>query len=66
MVKVPPPASTSLPVCAPVRPGEPHHQPELDGIRGIALLAAMLSHGGPYIARDTFAGKVLAYAMIPG
>lgn len=65
-MKVPPLASTSQSECAPARAGEPRHQPELDGIRGIALLAVMLSHGGPYIARDTFAGKVFAYAMIPG
>jgi peptidoglycan/LPS O-acetylase OafA/YrhL len=45
---------------------EPKHKPELDGIRGIALLAVMLSHGGPYIARTTVLSKLFAYAMIPG
>ena len=45
---------------------EPYHQPELDGIRGIALLAVMLSHAGPYIQRNYLAGKLLVYAMIPG
>jgi peptidoglycan/LPS O-acetylase OafA/YrhL len=46
---------------------EPSHKPELDGIRGIALLAVMLSHGGGrYILRTTFAAKLFAYAMIPG
>ena len=47
-------------------PAETHHQPELDGIRGIALLAVMLSHAGPYIQRETLAGKLLNYAMVPG
>ena len=46
---------------------EPSHKPELDGIRGIALLAVMLSHGGGrYILQTTFAAKVFAYAMVPG
>ena len=45
---------------------EPSHKPELDGIRGIALLAVMLSHGGPYIDRTTALSKIFAYAMIPG
>ncbi|HZC44351.1 MAG TPA: acyltransferase [Acidobacteriaceae bacterium] len=45
---------------------DPNHRPELDGIRGIALLAVMLSHGGPYIARTTMLSKLFAYAMIPG
>jgi peptidoglycan/LPS O-acetylase OafA/YrhL len=45
---------------------EANHKPELDGIRGIALLAVMLSHGGPYIERTTVLSKLFAYAMIPG
>jgi len=45
---------------------EPRHKPELDGIRGIALLAVMLSHGGPYIERTSVLSKLFAYAMIPG
>ncbi len=46
---------------------EPKHKPELDGIRGIALLAVMLSHGGGrYILQTTFAAKLFAYAMVPG
>jgi peptidoglycan/LPS O-acetylase OafA/YrhL len=45
---------------------EPNHKPELDGIRGIALLAVMLAHGGPYIARTTTMSKLFVYAMIPG
>lgn len=46
---------------------QPNHKPELDGIRGIALLAVMLSHGGGrYILRTTFASKLFAYAMVPG
>lgn len=49
-----------------VRSAEPNHKPELDGIRGIALLAVMLSHGGPYIERTTALSKFFAYAMIPG
>jgi peptidoglycan/LPS O-acetylase OafA/YrhL len=46
---------------------EPNHKPELDGIRGIALLAVMLSHGGGrYILQTTFAAKLFAYVMVPG
>jgi peptidoglycan/LPS O-acetylase OafA/YrhL len=46
---------------------EPSHKPELDGIRGIALLAVMLSHGGErYILQTTLAAKLFAYAMVPG
>ena len=45
---------------------EPSHKPELDGIRGIALLAVLLSHGCPYIDRTTALSKIFAYAMIPG
>ena len=46
---------------------EPSHKPELDGIRGIALLAVMLSHGGGrYILQTTLAAKLFAYAMVPG
>ncbi len=45
----------------------PSHRPELDGIRGIALLAVMLSHGGGrYILQTTFAAKLFAYALVPG
>jgi peptidoglycan/LPS O-acetylase OafA/YrhL len=46
---------------------EPNHKPELDGIRGIALLAVMLSHGaGRYILQTTVAGKLFVYALVPG
>ena len=46
---------------------EPSHKPELDGIRGIALLAVMLSHGGGrYILQTTMAAKLFVYAMVPG
>ena len=45
---------------------EPNHKPELDGIRGIALLAVMLSHGGPYVERTTTLSKFFVYAMVPG
>ena len=49
------------------RVAEPSHKPELDGIRGIALLAVMLSHGGGrYILQTTLAAKLFAYAMVPG
>ncbi|HTU49331.1 MAG TPA: acyltransferase [Acidobacteriaceae bacterium] len=52
---------------APSGVAEPSHKPELDGIRGIALLAVMLSHGGGrYILQTTFAAKLFAYAMVPG
>lgn len=46
--------------------GEPRHQPELDGVRGIALLAVMLSHGGPMIIRGGVLSKIVVYTMIPG
>ena len=50
-----------------LRAAEPNHSPELDGIRGIALLAVMLSHGGGrYILQTTFVAKLFAYAMVPG
>jgi peptidoglycan/LPS O-acetylase OafA/YrhL len=46
---------------------EPRHKPELDGIRGLALLAVMLSHGaGRYILQTTFLAKVFTYALVPG
>ncbi|MHB8303122.1 MAG: acyltransferase family protein [Acidobacteriaceae bacterium] len=45
---------------------EPRHRPELDGIRGIALLAVMLSHGGPLILRGGMLSKILVYSMVPG
>ncbi len=45
---------------------EPSHKPELDGLRGLALLAVMLSHGGPYIERTTALSKLCVYAMVPG
>jgi peptidoglycan/LPS O-acetylase OafA/YrhL len=46
---------------------EPNHKPELDGIRGIALLAVMLSHGGGrYILQTTVVAKLFTYAMVPG
>ena len=51
---------------SPSRAAEPNHKPELDGIRGIALLAVMLSHGGPYIERTTALSKLFVYAMVPG
>lgn len=50
----------------PLSAAEPNHKPELDGIRGIALLAVMLSHGGPCIERTTALSKLFVYAMIPG
>ena len=47
-------------------PGESRHRPELDGVRGIALLAVMISHGGPKIIRDGLLAKIIVYSMIPG
>lgn len=49
-----------------LKKAEPNHKPELDGIRGIALLAVMLSHGGPLIAKTNLLSKLFVYAMIPG
>lgn len=47
-------------------PSEPRHKPELDGIRGIAIIAVMLSHGGPLIHRGGMISKLFVSAMIPG
>ena len=49
-----------------LKAAEPNHKPELDGIRGIALLAVMLSHGGPLIIRGGILSKILVYSMVPG
>jgi peptidoglycan/LPS O-acetylase OafA/YrhL len=49
-----------------LKTAEPNHKPELDGIRGIALLAVMLCHIGPFIRLDTFQGKAVAYSIVPG
>ncbi|MES2222726.1 MAG: acyltransferase [Acidobacteriota bacterium] len=48
------------------RPAELSHKPELDGLRGVALLAVMLCHGAPYIERTTVLSKLCVYAMVPG
>jgi peptidoglycan/LPS O-acetylase OafA/YrhL len=61
---LPPPSKTKRP--GSLSAAEPNHKPELDGIRGIALLAVMLSHGGPYIAQTNKVSKLFVYAMIPG
>ena len=46
---------------------QPNHKPELDGIRGIALLAVMLSHGaGRYILQTALLAKLCTYALVPG
>ena len=66
MVKASPISSTVSSVDTKLSAAEPKHKPELDGIRGIALLAVMLSHGGPYIDRTTAISKICVYAMIPG
>jgi peptidoglycan/LPS O-acetylase OafA/YrhL len=47
-------------------PAEPRHKPELDGIRGIAIIAVMLSHGGPLVYPSGLISKLLVSAMIPG
>ncbi len=51
---------------AKLKTAEPNHKPELDGIRGIALLAVMLSHGGPLIIRGGVLSKIIVYSMVPG
>lgn len=67
MVKSTPPASTEEQLRpAQVSAAEPRHKPELDGIRGIAIIAVMLSHAGPLIQKDGIVSKVLVSAMIPG
>lgn len=65
-MQAPPPVAPSPSPAAPLDATGPRHQPELDGIRGIALLAVMFSHAGPYIQTGTLAGKLLKYAMVPG
>lgn len=45
---------------------EARHKPELDGIRGIAILAVMLSHAGPLIIWGGITSKILVSVMIPG
>lgn len=45
---------------------EASHKPELDGIRGIAILAVMLSHAGPLIIWGGITSKILVSVMIPG
>ncbi len=60
------PSSTTGSLQNKLKAAEPNHKPELDGVRGIALLAVMLSHGGPYIVRGGLLSKFFAYAMIPG
>ena len=53
-------------------PAEPHHQPELDGIRGIAILAVMLSHAAglmgvrPYHRPHTIWASLAGHLLIPG
>ena len=67
MVKATPPSSTKLPLRSKLKAAEPNHKPELDGIRGIALLAVMLSHGGErYILQTSRIAKLFVYAMVPG
>jgi peptidoglycan/LPS O-acetylase OafA/YrhL len=51
---------------AAIKVAEPKHKPELDGIRGIALLAVMLSHGGPFIMLGGILSRIIVYSMIPG
>lgn len=51
---------------AQLRAAEPNHKPELDGIRGIAILAVMLSHAGPLIIWGGITSKLLVSVMIPG
>ncbi|HEV2276255.1 MAG TPA: acyltransferase, partial [Acidobacteriaceae bacterium] len=45
---------------------EPHHKPELDGIRGIAILAVLLSHAAVHIRPDVHVARILIELMIPG
>ncbi len=45
------------------------HKPELDGIRGLAILGVLCSHGvgvtGIFLVRHSIADKILAYLMVP-
>lgn len=50
----------------------PHHQPELDGIRGIAILAVMLSHAAglmevlPHHRPHNIWVSLVAFILVPG
>ena len=50
----------------------PHHQPELDGVRGIAILAVMLSHAAgimgvlPHHTPQSMWVSLVTFALVPG
>ena len=51
-----------------LRGGKPHHQPQLDGIRGIAILAVLLSHAATLIRAlpNAVPSHYFFQMMIPG
>lgn len=66
MVNAGSPPSASESPSAEVNAAETRHQPELDGIRGLAILAVMLSHAGPLIIWGGITAKLLVSVMTPG
>ncbi len=50
------------------RGGEPHYQPQLDGIRGLAILAVLISHAAAVIHAfpETDLAHKIGAAMMPG
>ena len=51
-----------------LRGGEPHYQPQLDGIRGLAILAVLISHAAAIIHAfpETDLAHKVGAAMMPG
>jgi peptidoglycan/LPS O-acetylase OafA/YrhL len=49
-------------------PNDHHHQPELDGVRGLAILGVLLAHGvfNLGVVPRTLAGDALATIFVPG
>ena len=66
MVNAVPSVSPSVSSSVQVDAAEARHMPELDGIRGIAILAVMLSHAGPMIIWGGITSKILVSVMMPG
>ncbi len=50
-----------------IRGGEPHYQPQLDGVRGLAILAVLLSHAATIIGvfPTTGLGRIVRHITIP-
>lgn len=50
-----------------IRGGEPHYQPQLDGVRGLAILAVLLSHASTIIGvfPTTGLGRIVLHLTVP-